>query len=167
LRTLQYGEELNSLLSALKAEQAKLMSHYKVYKPIAVKVAPDLEPMEIEGIAEALLDNNIDALIATNTTLSRDAVAGMKYGNEAGGLSGEPVREMSTEVIKRFHTQLKGQIPIIGVGGIASVKDAQDKLDAGASLVQIYSGLIYKGPKLIKELANFSFKPKSTFRKAR
>ena len=158
LRTLQYGDELSSLLSALKAEQAKLMSHYKVYKPIAVKVAPDLEPIEITGIAEALLENNIDALIATNTTLSRDAVAGMKYGDEAGGLSGEPVREMSTEVIRRFHTHLKGKIPIIGVGGIASVKDAQDKLDAGAALVQVYSGLIYEGPKLIKELANFSFK---------
>ncbi|HIO96897.1 MAG TPA: quinone-dependent dihydroorotate dehydrogenase [Leucothrix sp.] len=152
LRTLQYGDELNALLSALKTEQAKLMSRYKVYKPIAVKVAPDLEPIEITGIAEALLDNNIDALIATNTTLSRDAVTGMKHGEEAGGLSGEPVREMSTEVIRRFHTHLKDIIPIIGVGGISSAQDAQDKLDAGASLVQVYSGLIYKGPSLVKEI---------------
>ena len=149
LRTLQYGEELDELLSALKAEQAKLMSFYKYYRPIAVKVAPDLEPMEITGIAQALLDNNIDALIATNTTITRDAVKGMRYGNEAGGLSGEPVKDMSTEVIRRFHTHLKGRVPIIGVGGIASAKDAQDKLDAGADLVQVYSGLIYEGPRLI------------------
>jgi len=149
LRTLQYGEELDELLSALKAEQAKLMSFYKYYRPIAVKVAPDLEPMEITGIAQALLDNNIDALIATNTTITRDAVKGMRYGNEAGGLSGAPVKEMSTEVIRRFHTHLKGRVPIIGVGGIASAKDAQDKLDAGADLVQVYSGLIYEGPRLI------------------
>jgi dihydroorotate dehydrogenase len=152
LRSLQYGEELDNLLSALKAEQAKLMSFYKYYKPIAVKVAPDLEPIEITGIAQALLDNNIDALIATNTTLSRDAVKGIRHGNEAGGLSGEPVREISTEVIRKFYKHLKDRVPIIGVGGISSAKDAQDKLDAGASLVQVYSGLIYKGPSLIKEL---------------
>ncbi len=149
LRTLQYGEELDELLSALKAEQAKLMSFYKYYRPIAVKVAPDLEPIEITGIAQALLDNNIDALIATNTTISRDAVKDLRYGNEAGGLSGAPVKEMSTEVIRCFHMHLKDRIPIIGVGGIASAQDAKDKLDAGADLVQVYSGLIYEGPSLI------------------
>jgi dihydroorotate dehydrogenase len=148
---LQYGDELNGLLSALKTEQVKLKKQYKVYKPIAVKVAPDLEPVEIKGIAQALLDNNIDALIATNTTLSRDAVVGMNHGEETGGLSGEPVREMSTAVIKQFHKVLGSQVPIIGVGGISSAKDMQDKLDAGASLVQLYSGLIYKGPSLIRE----------------
>jgi len=152
LRSLQYGEELNQLLSALKAEQTKLMSFYKYHKPIAVKVAPDLNSEEIEEIAQSLLDNNIDALIATNTTLSRDAVKGLKHADEAGGLSGEPVREMSTEVIREFHKHLKDRIPIIGVGGISSAKDAQDKLDAGASLVQVYTGLIYKGPDLIKDL---------------
>lgn len=150
LRDLQYGEELNRLLSALKNEQIKLAAQYKKYKPIAVKVAPDLSHDEIEDIANTLLENNIDALIATNTTLSRDAVAGLKNSNEAGGLSGAPVREMSTEVIRQFHSHLKDQIPIIGVGGISSVKDAEDKIDAGASLVQIYTGLIYKGPSLIK-----------------
>lgn len=154
LRTLQYGDELNALLSALKAEQANLMSRYKVYKPIAVKVAPDLNDEEIEGIAESLIDNNIDALIATNTTLSREAVTGMTHGEEAGGLSGEPVREMSTEVIRKFHAHLKDAVPIIGVGGISSAKDAQDKLDAGASLVQVYSGMIYKGPSLVKDCVN-------------
>ena len=151
MRTLQYGEELDELLSALKAEQAKLMSFYKYYRPIAVKVAPDLEPMEITGIAQALLGNNIDALIATNTTITRDAVKGLRYGDEAGGLSGAPVKEMSTEVIRRFHTHLKDRVPIIGVGGIASAKDAQDKLDAGADLVQVYSGWVYQGPQLIKD----------------
>jgi len=151
LRSLQYGEELNSLLSALKDEQVKLAAEYKKYKPIAIKVAPDLSKEEIAGIAEALLQNNMDGLIATNTTLSREQVCCMLHGDEAGGLSGEPVREMSTVVIKQFSALLKGKIPIIGVGGIASAKDAQDKLDAGASLVQIYTGLIYEGPSLIKE----------------
>ena len=152
LRSLQYGEELNNLLSAIKNEQIRLAASNKTYVPIAVKIAPDLETDEIKGIAEALLENNIDCLIATNTTLSRDAVVGMKHGDEAGGLSGEPVREMSTDVIKQFHAVLKDQIPIIGVGGIASAQDAQDKLDAGAVLVQVYSGLIYEGPSLLKTL---------------
>ena len=154
LRSLQYGEELDQLLSALKTEQMKLAASHKQYKPIAVKVAPDLNAVEIEGIATALLENNIDCLIATNTTLSRDAVIGMKHGSEAGGLSGEPVREMSTEVIKQFHHVLKDQIPIIGVGGIASAQDVKDKVDAGAVLVQVYSGLIYEGPLLVRRLIN-------------
>lgn len=149
LRDLQYGEELNNLLAALKVAQMELASQYKKYKPIAIKVAPDLDAEEIKEIAASLLDNNMDALIATNTTLSREAVTGMKNGNEAGGLSGAPVREMSTEVIRQFQACLKDQIPIIGVGGISSAKDAQDKIDAGASLVQIYTGLIYEGPELV------------------
>ena len=150
LRSLQYGDELSRLLAALKNEQVKLAAQYKKYKPIAVKAAPDLSEEEIASIAEALLENNMDGLIATNTTLSREAVCCMLYGDEAGGLSGAPVREMSTEVIRQFHTHLKDQIPIIGVGGISSAKDVQDKLDAGASLVQIYTGLIYEGPSLVK-----------------
>ena len=152
LRDLQYGKELNKLLAALKAEQMKLVGDYRVYKPIAIKVAPDLTGEEIKDIAEALLDNKMDALIATNTTLSRDAVQGMTHGEEAGGLSGAPVRDMSTEVIRQFHAILKDRVPIIGVGGISSKNDARDKLDAGASLVQVYTGLIYQGPALIKEL---------------
>jgi len=151
LRTLQYGDELSQLLSAIKAEQLKLEAAHNGYKPIAIKVAPDLKPSEITQIAKTLLDNNIDALIATNTTLSRDAVKGMAHGEEAGGLSGKPVKDMSTEVIRLFHSHLKGQIPIIGVGGISSAKDAQDKLEAGASLLQIYTGLIYEGPGLIRK----------------
>lgn len=152
LRTLQYGDELNDLLSAIKNEQMKLSHEFKKYIPIAIKVAPDLNNDEIKGIAESLLENNMDGLIATNTTLSRDTVEGMRYGEEAGGLSGQPVRDMSTQVIREFHRYLKDQIPIIGVGGIASAKDAQDKLDAGADLVQLYTGLIYEGPNLIKKI---------------
>jgi len=152
LRTLQYGDELNKLLSAIKKEQMSLVITHKKYVPIAVKVAPDLNADEIKSIAKSLLDNNIDCLIATNTTLSRDAVVGMKHGEEAGGLSGEPVKEMSTEVIKQFYAVLKEMIPIIGVGGISSAQDAQDKLDAGAVLVQVYSGLIYEGPSLVRNL---------------
>ena len=151
LRTLQYGEELDKLLSAIKSEQLTLSEKHNKYVPIAVKVAPDLATDEIKGIAESLLANKMDCLIATNTTLSRDAVVGMKHGAEAGGLSGEPVREMSTEVIKQFHDQLKEQIPIIGVGGISSAQDARDKLDAGAVLVQVYTGLIYEGPGLVRK----------------
>ncbi|PID46834.1 MAG: dihydroorotate dehydrogenase (quinone) [Proteobacteria bacterium] len=151
LRSLQYGEELNALLAALKSEQQMLSEATGRYVPLAVKVAPDLTSEEIAGIAACLLDNDIDALIATNTTLSRDAVRGMQHGDEAGGLSGAPVTQKSTEVIAGFAQQLQGKIPIIGVGGIFSAADARDKIHAGASLVQVYSGLIYQGPALVVE----------------
>lgn len=150
LRTLQYGEELNQLLSAIKAEQLRLETEHKRYIPIAVKVAPDLNAEEIEEISKTLLKNKVDALIATNTTLSRDAVASLKHGDEMGGLSGNPVKDLSTKAIKIFHKHLKQEIPIIGVGGISSAEDAQEKLNAGATLVQVYTGLIYEGPNLIK-----------------
>lgn len=156
LRDLQYGDELNKLLVSLKAEQMTLTAKHKIYKPIAVKVAPDLNAEEITDIAEALLDNNIDALIATNTTLARDAVSNLRHGEESGGLSGAPVRESSTEVIRQFHSILKDQVPIIGVGGVSSGKDVQDKLEAGASLVQIYTGLIYEGPDLVNSCIKVS-----------
>ena len=154
LRTLQYGAELNALLAAIKNEQMSLALDFKKYIPVVVKVAPDLTDEEIKSLAETMLANNMDGLIATNTTLSRDAVEGMAYAHEAGGLSGEPVKEKSTKVIAEFYKHLKNQIPIIGVGGISSAQDAQDKLDAGAVLVQIYSGLIYQGPALIKQILN-------------
>lgn len=149
LRTLQYGDELNNLLSEIKAEQLLLESKHKKYTPITVKVAPDLSKDEIKEIAEILIINNMDALIATNTTVSRDAVSSLKHGDEAGGLSGQPVRDMSTEVIREFYKYLNSKIPIIGVGGIFSADDAQEKLDAGADLVQIYTGFIYQGYDLI------------------
>lgn len=151
LRSLQYGEELNQLLGALKQEQAKLADQHGKYVPMAVKVAPDLSDDEIENIAEILLANKIDCLIATNTTLSREGVEGLKHGGEQGGLSGKPLTSMSTEVISKFYSHLKGDVPIIGVGGITTAQDAKAKLAAGADLIQIYSGLIYKGANLIKK----------------
>ena len=152
LRKLQNGDELDKLLATIKSEQMKLSLEFKKYVPIAVKVAPDLEDEEIKDIAEKIIGNNMDALIATNTTLSRDSVDKLRYAKESGGLSGKPVKDMSTKVIVEFHKYLKGEIPIIGVGGIASANDAQDKLDAGADLVQVYSGMIYEGPGLVKRI---------------
>jgi len=151
LRTLQYGQELSGLLIALKREQRSLSDSTGRYVPLAVKVAPDLTDKEIEGVSTCLLETNIDALIATNTTLQRDKVEGLNHANEAGGLSGAPVTEQSTQVIAQFAKHLGGKIPIIGVGGILSAADAQVKVAAGCDLVQLYSGLIYQGPKLIKD----------------
>jgi len=152
LRSLQYGEELDKLLATIKAEQMSLSLEFKKYVPIAIKVAPDLTEDEVQDIAEKIIGNNMDGLIASNTTISRTAVEKLSNGDQAGGLSGEPVKDMSTKIIAEFHKYLKDQIPIIGVGGIASAADAQAKLDAGADLVQIYSGLIYEGPGLIKRI---------------
>lgn len=139
LRSLQYGEALNDLLSSLKAEQAALAQQYGKYVPLTVKIAPDLTPEEIDSVAECLVENDIDGVIATNTTLSRDMVSHLQYGDEMGGLSGLPVQEMSTHVIQHLAKKLDGKLPIIGVGGIDSAKSAQEKLAAGASLVQILS----------------------------
>jgi dihydroorotate dehydrogenase len=154
LRSLQYGDALNELLSALKVEQAKLEKQYNKYVPIAVKIAPDLTEDEVKSIAISLIDNNIDGVIATNTTLSREGVEGLEYGNEQGGLSGGPVKEKSTTVISLLAKALDNKLPIIGVGGIASSYDANEKFIAGASLVQIYTGFIYQGPPLVKEIVN-------------
>ena len=151
LRTLQYGDELKALLSELKSEQHRLSETHHKYVPLAVKVAPDLSDEEVAGIAECLIETEIDALIATNTTLAREKVSGSIYANEAGGLSGAPVTAQSTAIIRQFSECLAGKIPIIGVGGILSGEDAQEKINAGSSLVQVYSGLIYQGPALIKE----------------
>ncbi len=154
LRSLQYGEALDELLSALKAEQKILADTYDKYVPVAVKIAPDLTALEVESIAKSLIDNNIDGVIATNTTLSREGVEGLDFGTEQGGLSGQPVREKSTQVIKLLSEALDNKLPIIGVGGIASSDDANEKLQAGASLVQVYTGFIYQGPPLVKEIIN-------------
>ena len=152
LRSLQYGDALNELLSALKSEQKQLAQLHNKYVPLAVKIAPDLSEQEITSIADCLIANEIDGVIATNTTLARDMVADLPHGNEQGGLSGMPVREKSTQVIKLLATALDNKLPIIGVGGISSAKDAQDKLNAGAKLVQVYTGFIYQGPTLIKDI---------------
>ncbi|MEW6993847.1 quinone-dependent dihydroorotate dehydrogenase [Colwelliaceae bacterium MEBiC 14330] len=154
LRSLQYGAALDELLSSLKAEQQSLSEQYGKYVPVAVKIAPDLTAEEVESIAQSLIDNNIDGVIATNTTLSREGVENLKFGDEQGGLSGQPVKEKSTQVIKLLSQALNNQLPIIGVGGIASSADANEKLAAGASLVQVYTGFIYQGPPLVKDIVN-------------
>ena len=154
LRSLQYGDALNELLSALKAEQKLLTAQYWKYIPIAVKIAPDLTAPEVESIAECLINNEIDGVIATNTTLSREGVENLEHGGEQGGLSGAPVKDKSTQVIKLLAKALDNKLPIIGVGGIASGSDAQEKIAAGAKLVQVYTGFIYKGPSLVKDIVN-------------
>jgi dihydroorotate dehydrogenase len=152
LRSLQYGDALNELLSALKAEQTSLAEKYGKYVPVAVKIAPDLNEEEVKSIAECLIANNIDGVIATNTTLARDKVSHLPFGNEQGGLSGTPVKEQSTKVIQLLAKALDNKLPIIGVGGIASGADAEEKIAAGAKLVQVYTGFIYQGPGLIKDI---------------
>jgi len=152
LRSLQYGEALDELLAALKAEQKLLSKEYDKYVPIAVKIAPDLNEEEVNSIAASLISNEIDGVIATNTTLSRDGVEGLEHGNEQGGLSGAPVKDKSTTVIKLLAKALDNKLPIIGVGGIASSDDANEKLAAGASLVQVYTGFIYQGPELVNDI---------------
>ncbi|ENX48050.1 MAG TPA: quinone-dependent dihydroorotate dehydrogenase [Acinetobacter ursingii] len=151
LRSLQSGEALTELLKTLKQRQLELAEQYHHYVPLVLKVAPDLTEEDIEFIANQLLQFKIDGLIVTNTTLSRVGVESLPYGNEAGGLSGAPVFEKSTECLRQFAKRLNGQIPLIGVGGITQGEHALAKKDAGASLVQIYSGLIYTGPSLIKD----------------
>ena len=151
LRSLQSGDALTELLETLKQRQLELAEQYHHYVPLVLKVAPDLTEEDIEFIANQLLQFKIDGLIVTNTTLSRVGVESLPYGNEAGGLSGAPAFEKSTECLRQFAKRLNGQIPLIGVGGITQGEHALAKKDAGASLVQIYSGLIYTGPSLIKD----------------
>ena len=152
LRTLQYGEALDDLLSAIKLKQKELQERHLKYVPVAVKIAPDLSEEELIQVADSLVRHEIDGVIATNTTLDRALVAGLKYADEMGGLSGRPVQSRSTEVIRRLSQELQGRLPIIGVGGIDSLVSAREKMAAGATLVLIYSGFIYKGPGLIKDI---------------
>lgn len=152
LRNLQFGEALDNLLDALKKRQSELAEQYQRYVPMAVKVAPDLTVEEVQQLSECFSRFKIDAVIATNTTLNRDAVAGMTHADEAGGLSGKPVFAKSTEIVRQFRQALPADMPIIAAGGIMSAEDALQKLEAGAQLVQIYSGLIYQGPKLIQDI---------------
>lgn len=154
LRNLQFGESLKELLHALKIEQRHLEQAYGKYVPVAVKIAPDMDASEVSQVAEALLDAKIDGVIATNTTIGREGVENSPHKDEAGGLSGVPVRDKSTQVIKLLSEALDGQMPIIGVGGITQGADAAEKIKAGASLVQVYSGFIYRGPDLIGECAD-------------
>jgi dihydroorotate dehydrogenase len=144
---------LRSLLSSLDETRKRLSDRYGVRKPMFLKIAPDLDTTDINLIADLLMEFGIDAIIATNTTIARDAVHGMVHSKEAGGLSGAPVRAASTQVIKTLKARLGNTLPIIGVGGILSGADAREKIMAGASLIQLYSGLIYKGPDLVNECA--------------
>ncbi|MGC7590204.1 quinone-dependent dihydroorotate dehydrogenase [Bisgaard Taxon 46] len=152
LRQLQYGDALDDLLQGVKERQQILTQQYNKYVPIAVKIAPDLTEAELVQIADTLQRHKMDGVIATNTTISRDTVNGLKNAEQQGGLSGKPLQHKSTEIIARLHQELKDNVPIIGSGGIDSVQNAKEKINAGAELLQLYSGLIYHGPNLIKQL---------------
>jgi len=153
LRQLQGASELDALLSQLKEEQSRLADKYGHYVPLALKIAPDVDGDQIRNIGGALVRHGIDGVIATNTTLNRRDVEGMRHANEQGGLSGAPVFDLSNIVIRALKAEVGDAVPIIGVGGILSGRDAKAKINAGAQLVQLYSGLIYRGPALVRECA--------------
>lgn len=153
LRKLQFGDDLKRLLSAVKREQSLLAVQHNRKVPLTLKIAPDMTNEEIADIARCVLDHGIEGVIATNTTIQRDSIKGLKHADEQGGLSGAPLADQSTKVIKILADELSGRLPIIGVGGINSAAAAAAKIKAGASLVQIYSGLIYQGPELIRQVA--------------
>jgi dihydroorotate dehydrogenase len=154
LRQLQGASELDALLARLKTEQTRLADQHGRYVPLALKIAPDIDAEQIRDIAGALLRHKIDGVIATNTTLNRRDVERYRHGMETGGISGAPVFDLSNIVIRALKKELGKAIPIIGVGGVLSGSDAQQKIAAGAQLVQLYSGLIYRGPALVRECAD-------------
>lgn len=154
LRDLQQEATLYKFISLLRAAQERLGSQHGRRKPMLLKIAPDLSETELDAIAEVLLRTGIDGVICTNTTIDHAAVAGDPHGGETGGVSGKPLFERSTAVLAGMHRRLQGRIPLIGVGGILEGSDAAEKIDAGASLVQVYSGLIYRGPHLVGECVN-------------
>jgi dihydroorotate dehydrogenase len=151
LRRLQGHDELDRLLATLKGEQQALSHASGRYVPLTVKIAPDLSEEQVEGIAQLLISHGADGVIATNTTVARTGVEGLPHGDEIGGMSGAPLRERSTAVVRRLHAALGERIPIIAVGGILRGEDAVEKIQAGARLIQLYSGLIYRGPHLVAE----------------
>jgi dihydroorotate dehydrogenase len=153
LRQLQAADALDQLLGRLKSEQAGLAQRHGKYVPMAVKIAPDLDETQIQAIAALLMKYRIDGVIATNTTITRTGIEHLPQAQESGGLSGAPLTQRATAVIRQLHCLLQGAVPIIGVGGIMSADDAHGKLTAGASLIQLYTGLIYRGPDLVKEIA--------------
>ncbi|MFC4995318.1 quinone-dependent dihydroorotate dehydrogenase [Rubritalea tangerina] len=154
LRDLQAADDTARLLEALKREQAHLTETTGTHMPIALKVAPDMGDEQIAELSRVFLNGGLDGLIATNTTISREPVLGKPFAQQAGGLSGKPVTQKSTEVIQAFYSHLDEQIPIIGVGGIMTADDAIEKLNAGAKLIQLYTGFIYHGPPLIHSILN-------------
>lgn len=151
LRDLQSGDALTELLDTIKNRHSQLATEYGFYVPMVLKVAPDLTIDQVDYISKQLIEFDFDGLIATNTTLSRSGVEDLPFGNETGGLSGRPVGHLSTQIVEQFYERLEGKLPIIGVGGIDSGDKAVRKLHAGASMVQLYSGMIYKGPKLVQQ----------------
>jgi dihydroorotate dehydrogenase len=151
LRDLQSSEALDALLAAVMARRAALARRHGSVKPLLVKVAPDLDGAQIDAISKLAVKHAIDGLIATNTTIAREAVKGHRHESQTGGLSGRPLLKPSTDVLHRFSRALGGRVPLVGVGGILSGADARAKIDAGASLVQLYTGFVYRGPALIGE----------------
>lgn len=151
LRSLQSAEFLSSLLKRIGAKREQLREQHGRNVALVLKISPDIDEAAIRNIADVARRERVDALIATNTTVSRDGVTALPYGNEEGGLSGAPLREPATRVLRAFAALLKNELPLIGSGGIMSGADAREKFDAGASLIQIYSGLVYRGPRLISE----------------
>ena len=151
LRDLQAEDAFGALLTRLKSEDAALAQRHGRRVPLVVKIAPDLDRRAIEAIARSLVHHRIDGVIATNTTTARDAVVGQRHADEPGGLSGRPLREKSTAVVRLLAKALDGALPIIGVGGIFSGAEAREKIDAGATLIQLYTGLVYRGPELVAE----------------
>ena len=154
LRNLQYGEALDALLTGLKQRQNFLAEANGKYKPLLVKIAPDLTDEEIRSIGQSLVTAGIDGVIATNTTLDRESVKGLEHAKEAGGLSGSVLTDKSLHVTKVLADVLEQRLPIVGVGGIDSPTTAKARLEAGASLIQIYSAMIYQGPKLVKDIVD-------------
>lgn len=156
LRDLQAEDAVRQLISTLKEEQASLKQSHGKTVPLLVKIAPDLSDLQIEALARVFNEQAIDGVIATNTTIDREAVAGHALAQEGGGLSGAPVRERSNMVLQAFRTLLRPEIPLIGIGGIVTGEDAVEKLKLGASLVQVYSGLVYRGPALVREVLSLT-----------
>lgn len=154
LRSLQSGQALHYLLEGIKNCHSRLKNEYKCYVPLALKVAPDLEEHHIDAISEALIQFEIDGLIATNTTISRNGVQDMKFAKESGGLSGRPMAHDSTMILSQFSDRLQGKVDLIGVGGIDNGDRALNKIKAGAKAIQLYTGLVYQGPSLIEECVN-------------
>jgi dihydroorotate dehydrogenase len=151
LRDLQASDQLDALLSGITAEREALAQAHGRRVPLALKIAPDLDDGQLETIAKLVTKFHVDAVIATNTTIARNGVETLRHGSETGGLSGTPVKARSTEVVRKLTHALDGAAPVIGVGGIGAAEDAREKIHAGASLVQLYTGLIYKGPALVRE----------------
>ena len=151
LRDLQDTEQFDSLLAALNSRRLELAEEFQKRVPLVVKVAPDLEDEQIPGMAQAVIENEFDGLIATNTTISRDTVKGMRHADEQGGLSGAPVKDKANHVLAEFRAHLPPEIALIGTGGITEGTDAAEKIELGADLVQFYTGFVYKGPDLVAD----------------